>query len=149
MTPHKRYRGVTLMELLTVVAVIGILASVAVPSYRRYLLRAQRTDGTAALLRVATAQEKHFLQYGTYVTTTANMPNTHAAGGLGIPTTSDKGYYSLTLASSTTGYVATAVPRTGGGQQDDTTCATLTINESGRRTALNSASVDKTSECFR
>jgi type IV pilus assembly protein PilE len=47
-----RQRGVTLLELMTVVMIIGVLASVAIPTYRSYLLRAQRTDATAALLRV-------------------------------------------------------------------------------------------------
>jgi type IV pilus assembly protein PilE len=55
---RSRERGVTLLELMAVVVIIGILASIAIPSYRSYLLRAQRTGGTAALLRIAAAQEK-------------------------------------------------------------------------------------------
>src|SRR5262245_28765629 len=113
---NKRQAGVTLMELLTVVMVIAILAAIAVPSYRRYLLRAQRSDATTALLRMQAAQEKHFLQYGVYVTTTASLPNAHSAGGLGLPTLSERGFYNIEVASSTTGYTFTAKPVTGGGQ---------------------------------
>ena len=47
--------GVTLIELLTVIVVLGILASIAVPSYRNYLLRAQRTEATTALLNLQAA----------------------------------------------------------------------------------------------
>ena len=61
------------LELLTVVVVVAILASLAVPSYRRYLIRAQRSDATTALLRMAASQEKHVPQYGVYVTATASF----------------------------------------------------------------------------
>ncbi|MEJ0086892.1 MAG: type IV pilin protein [Pseudomonadota bacterium] len=146
---RSRQQGLTLMELLTVVAVIGILASIAVPSYRRYLQRAQRSDATTALLRLQATQEKHFLQYGTYVTVTANLPNSHATGGLGLPTTSERGFYNLAVASTATGYTATATPVSGGGQADDTMCAQFTITESGTRQALDSSSADHTTACFR
>lgn len=146
----KRQRGMTLMELLTVVVVIGILASIAIPSYRRYLMRAQRSDATTTLLRLATAQEKHYLQYGTYVTTASALGNSHASGGVGVPTTSERGFYTLSITDNGgLGYLATATPVAGGGQATDTTCASFTITESGTKRAYNSASADKTSECFR
>ena len=100
----------TLMELLTVIVIIGILAGISIPSYRRYLMRANRTDATTMLLRVASAQEKHIVQYGTYVTTTASLPAAHSAGGLGLATTSERGFYNIVLAPTATGYTATATP---------------------------------------
>ena len=146
----KRQRGMTLIELMTVCIVIGILASIAVPSYRRYLQRAQRSDATTALLRLATAQEKHYLQYGTYVTVTASLPNAHASGGVGVPTTSERGFYGLSVTDNGgLGFLATATPVAGGGQATDTACARFTVTESGTKRAYNSASVDKTTECFR
>ena len=146
---HNRERGVTLMELLTVIMVIGILAAVAIPSYRRYLMRAQRSDATTALLRVAASQEKHMLQYGVYVTATGSMMNAHSAGGLGLSATSDQGFYALSLASTATGYTVTATPISGKGQSDDTNCATFVVDENGTKKAYSSASVDKSAECFR
>ena len=50
-------RGFTLIELMTVIVVVAILASIAVPSYRNYLLRAQRTEATTALLNLQAAQD--------------------------------------------------------------------------------------------
>ena len=146
---RRRQTGMTLMELLTVMVVVAILASLAVPSYRRYLLRAQRSDATTALLRMQAAQEKHFLQYGAYVTTTASIPNAHSAGGLGLPTTSERGYYSIAVASTATGYTFTATPVAGGGQADDTHCASFSITEAGTKSALDSSSADRTATCFR
>ena len=60
--------GVTLIELMTVVVVIGILAAIAVPSYRSYLLRANRTDAKRALLQVQAAEEKYYLSGQRYTT---------------------------------------------------------------------------------
>jgi len=61
-----RQRGMTLMEIIVVVVIVGLLAAIAVPSYRQYVIRTQRTDATVALLRLATAQEKFYLQNNTY-----------------------------------------------------------------------------------
>jgi type IV pilus assembly protein PilE len=146
---HLQSRGVTLPELLTVIVIIGILAAVAVPTYRNYLIRAQRSDATTALLRLASAQEKHMLQYGVYVTDTASVPNSPETGGLGIPTTSEHGFYSLAVEATATGYNATATPIAGGGQHVDTDCVTLTVNESGTKSATDLGGANSTGKCFR
>ena len=144
-----KQRGVTLMELLTVIIVVTILASVAIPSYRRYLQRSQRSDATTALLRLAATQEKHLIQYGTYVTATANIPNAHSAGGLGLLAQSDLGFYDIAVAARPTGYLATATAINGRGQWDDLTCRTFTIDEAGQRRAASSTGTDTTAQCFR
>ena len=58
--------GFTLIELMVVVLVAAILAGFAVPSYQNYVLRSGRTDATVALLKLAAAQEKFYLQNGVY-----------------------------------------------------------------------------------
>ena len=63
-----RQRGVTLIELMIVVVVLAILGSISVSTYRRYMLRANRTDATTMLLRIQVAQEKFFLQNNGYAT---------------------------------------------------------------------------------
>src|SRR2546429_5200969 len=57
-----RMRGMTLIELMVVLVIVAILSTLAVGSYRRYVLRANRTDATSALLRIQVAEEKFFLQ---------------------------------------------------------------------------------------
>ena len=146
---NRAQRGVTLMELLTVIVVVAILASVAIPSYRRYLQRSQRADATTALLRLAATQEKHYLQYGAYVTNTSSITQPHNSGGLGLLANSDSGFYALTVASTTTGYSATATAVSGKGQYDDLTCRALSIDENGRRTSTSSTGADTSSSCFR
>ena len=145
----KRHQiGVTLLELMTVVVIIGVLTSIAVPSYRRYTLRAQRSDATAALLRIAAAQEKFYLQNNTYTTTVG-------AGGLNLGAgTSERGWYTLTIAAPAgftigTAYLATATAVAGQAQATDTDCRTFTIRETGERAAANSGGTSNTPNCWR
>ncbi|MEE4163641.1 MAG: type IV pilin protein [Woeseiaceae bacterium] len=63
-----RMRGVTLLELMIVVVVIGILAAVAYPNYRDAAARAKRSEARAALLQIATQQERLYLQNNSYTT---------------------------------------------------------------------------------
>lgn len=70
---RNKMRGVTLMELMIVVVIIGILAAVAYPSYREYAARAKRNEARAALLQIATLQERFYLQNNTYTTDMTNL----------------------------------------------------------------------------
>jgi type IV pilus assembly protein PilE len=134
-TTRARMRGVTLIELMMVITILAIIASIAVPTYRKYLLRAQRSEAKIALLQLQTAQEKFYLQNNTY-TDKVTTASTATVPGLGLPGTSETGKYDLavtTLAVGGQSYTATASPRTGGGQTDDKDCANFTINERGTR----------------
>jgi type IV pilus assembly protein PilE len=122
-------RGMTLIELMTVVVILAILTTIAVGSYRRYLMRTNRTEATAALLRVQVAQEKHYLQNNTY---TANMAL------LGVPVETPNGQYQLAIGPPAngdlaTGFIATATAI--GGQVSDSACRGITIDDRGRRGA--------------
>src|SRR6185295_816094 len=142
-------RGVTLIELMTVVVIVAILASIAVPSYRSYLLRAQRTDATTALLRIQSGMEKHLVQYGTY---TDDLTGQTKDGGLGLTTVSEQGNYDLKidLDKPKAGfYTASAKARNDKGQKDDTRCALFTVDYSGLRHAEDSGGADRTTECWR
>jgi type IV pilus assembly protein PilE len=59
-------RGITLLELLVVVVIIGVLAVVAYPNYRDFAARAKRNEAKAALLQIATNQERFYLQNNAY-----------------------------------------------------------------------------------
>jgi type IV pilus assembly protein PilE len=62
----KRIRGVTLLELMIVVVIVGILAAIAYPSYRQHVQRAKRSEAMSTLLRIATEQERFYLNSNTY-----------------------------------------------------------------------------------
>ena len=59
-------RGITLIELMIVVVIIGIMAVVAYPNYREFAARAKRNEAKAALLQIATNQERFYLQNNSY-----------------------------------------------------------------------------------
>lgn len=130
-------RGVTLIELMVVVVIVGILASIAVPSYRNYVIRTQRTDAMSALLRVQAAQEKFYLQNNSYASNAELSADPPA--GLGIAGT-EHGWYTLAItdeADLTRRYTVTATPVAGGPQAVDSHCASFSITSTGAKAATN------------
>ena len=125
----RRQRGVTLLELMAVVSILAILASIALPTYRRYLIRSQRTEAKIALLQLQTAQEKFYMQNNSF---TDNITDA-SPDGLGLPGTTETGKYAIAvdLADDGQTYDATATPVEGGGQADDADCANFSINQRG------------------
>lgn len=142
-------RAVTLIELLAALVVVAILAAIAVPSYRSYVIRSQRTDAMAALLRIQAAQEKFFLQHHRYARALAPPP----PEGLGFPEVSENGHYALALETppdaNPLAFVAVATPQPGGGSADDARCRRFSIDQNGLRRALDAAGEDRTAECWR
>lgn len=70
----KRDQGFTLIELMIVVAIIGILAAIAIPAFQNYQLRAKRSEAYANLVSIARASESYFTANGTYVDTGNSFP---------------------------------------------------------------------------
>lgn len=148
MNHHHRQRGVTLIELIVVVIIVGILASVAIPSYRAYVLRSQRADAKDALLALATAQEKHYLQCNTYAIAIDTATDC-AAGELNHPDASKNGWYDLAIvAGDATGFAISATAAAGGSQFQDTACRSFQVTDRGVRTALDSGGSDNSVECW-
>src|ERR1044072_419866 len=92
--PVRRSAGVTLIELMIVVVIVGILAAIAYPSYRGYVLRSHRSDAKVALERTAQTLERCY---------TNSTPRTYASCPAlatviaGTATTSETGYYSIAI----------------------------------------------------
>lgn len=123
-----RAQGMTLIELMIVVAIIGILAAIAYPSYAEYTRRGNRADAQAVMMEAAQFLERYYTTNGTYAG--AAIP-----AGLGSSPKPGEGparyAISLPVANATT-YTIQAAP-TGG--YSDPTCETLTINAAGAKTA--------------
>jgi len=135
-THKQKTSGFTLIELMITVAIIGILAAVALPSYRSSVLRSARSEGKSALLEAATRQEQFYLDNKTYTATITD---------LGITALTESGNYSVSAAATTNiaiNYTLTATPQ--GGQADDTDCANLTLTSNG----VKGASGTDTADCW-
>jgi type IV pilus assembly protein PilA len=97
---NNRSRGFTLIELMIVVAIIGILASVAIPSFLNYQLTSKRSEAFANLSALAKAQKSYFAEYNTFIGV-ASEP----AGALGVaPTTSTRNSASIDGAFAAVGW---------------------------------------------
>ncbi len=121
--------GFSLIELMIVVAIIGILAGIGIPAYQNHMLKAHRADAQTILLDMAARQERFIAQRNTYTTVIS------AATGLNMgSTTSKEGYYNLSVAACGTGTIATCYVLTAaatGGQTNDTDCANITFSSAG------------------
>lgn len=129
---RKYIQGVTLIELMLVVAIVGIIGAVAIPSYRNYVVRAHRADAQLVLMQIAAAQEKFYLANNTYCAD-ADMAD-DLPGGLGIADTSEHGYYDVEIVDAAfdlaVGYRA-QVTATGGQLDSDADCKYFTLDHKG------------------
>lgn len=64
----KSKKGFTLIELMIVVAIIGILAAIAIPNFIRFQLKAKTSEGKVNVAAIRTAEEAYFSEFGSYVT---------------------------------------------------------------------------------
>jgi type IV pilus assembly protein PilE len=112
-------RGFTLVDLAVVSAIVGVLASVAMPSYQTQIAKGRRTDAIAALTRVQVEQEQFRAHHGSYA-----LALTGLKGGSGA--LSPGGHYDIALISAHAGgFIARASPRDASLREGG--CAELTV----------------------
>ncbi len=126
---RKYMRGVTLLELMIVLVIISILAAIAYPNYREYIIRAKRTEAKAALLQIATQQERFYLQNNSF---------TQDLKVLGFATTpnftTDSESYVITVVAADAGdFTATATYQLGG--DEAIICSEFKIDGQGAKTS--------------
>lgn len=120
-------KGFTLIELMIAVAIVGILASIAYPSYTDYMKRSKRTEGQRELLHIAGLMEQFFLDNRTYTTDLRNLGYTAAT------VTTESGYYNI-AATAGDANVFTLTATAQGSQASDTECKTMTLTNTGAKT---------------
>lgn len=129
--------GFTLVEVLIVVAIIGIISAIAIPSYTNYLLQSRRIDGVSFLTEVAGEQIRFSSENNRFATTMAELGYGDEATAL-----SSEGFYTLSITTDNDNqtYVLTATPVAGGPQVKDAECATMTLNSSKQKTVSGTGS---------
>jgi type IV pilus assembly protein PilE len=128
----QKEKGLTLIELLIVIVIVGLLAAVAIPIYTGYMQRARRADAKTALEQVRAAQEMWRAEKGSYATDGGgNSAETILQNTMGASNTTISSYYTWSFTVKTaTAFTAQATPV--GTQAGD---GWLEINQDGTKTS--------------
>ncbi|QNK73318.1 type IV pilin protein [Variovorax sp. PAMC28562] len=143
-----RHRGFSLVEVLTVVAVIGILTAVALPSYQEYVRRGHRAEARAGLLQAAQWMERVATANGVYPATTAKNGADVTPLPLSLTTVPGRRYAVSLKTATDSAYTLIAVPSDA---QSDDKCGTFTLDQSSVRgitSAAATGSADLIADCW-
>ena len=133
---HRMQKGFTLIEVMIVVAIVGILSAIAYPSYTEYIRRGHRAEARAGLLQGAQWLERAATATGTYPLTAA-----FPAALKTVP--NDR--YDVAAVSDGATYTLTATPK---GAQVGDKCGNYTVTNTGLRGANGATTGDIVTECW-
>lgn len=142
LTLSKYNTGFTLIEVMIVVAIIGIIAAIGYPSYQDHVRKARRADAQTALLELSQFMERHYTSNGRYLkadNTAPDLPFSEAPKD-GATKTYD---LSFTATPTANAYTLRAVPK---GSMAGDACGTLTISNTGAKGQVAGATPE---QCWR
>jgi type IV pilus assembly protein PilE len=145
---RSKQRGFSLMELMVVVAIVGILAAIAYPSYQEQVRKSRRADCSGALAGLGNAMERFFTVNSTYLGAAAGGANTGAPAifAVACPTDGGQPTYNLTIQAATgSTYALQAAPI---GPQAADKCGTLTLTNTGLKGVTGQAAGTTWQDCW-
>ncbi|MFK5969097.1 MAG: type IV pilin protein [Candidatus Marithrix sp.] len=140
-------KGFSLIELMIVVAIIGVITAIAYPTYRQHVLESNRFEAKSALMDLSQLQEEFYIENNKYASNFGNSPNSMNIEKAGFAKDKGKfisknskldllnGYYELSLTGNNNGYTLTADAI--GTQVEDTECLQFTIDQASRKEATS------------
>ncbi|BCU07714.1 type IV pilin protein [Allochromatium tepidum] len=118
-------KGFTLIELMIAVTIVGILASIAYPSYQSHVLKTRRKAAEGCLMELAQWMERYYTTNMTYAG--ASLPTTSCRTDLGS-------YYTFSFDGTPAATAFTLKAEAQGAQANDTSCTSLTVDHIGQKT---------------
>jgi len=131
--PSTDVRGFSLIELVIVLLIIAILAAIAIPSYRQYVVRANRVDAQRSLMDLAARQERFFYSRNAYATALSDLGANSSVAGAN---------YTIAPPSATSTAFTITASAVGSQQKSDQACQTLTITNTGVQGSTGTTSND-------
>jgi type IV pilus assembly protein PilE len=132
-SPARRHDGFTLIEVMIVVTIVAILASIALPAYTEYVRKGRRAEAQSFLADVVARQQHFLLDRRAYATSITNSP---AGGGLGLAIPANVAtFYSVTIATSNSAPPSFTITATPQGAQASEACGALSITNAGSKSA--------------
>lgn len=152
---RRRRGGFTLIELMIAVAIVGILVTVAYPAYTQSVLKSHRAEAKAALLDLATREERYFAATNQYTSTATSLgyaSGTTLTSAAPLPVmTGNSAYYNLSIVvpdpaapTASPSFLATATAVNT--QTSDTKCGNFVLSQSGLQTVTNAT--DSAANCW-
>ncbi|MBD0679666.1 MULTISPECIES: type IV pilin protein [Pseudomonas] len=130
---HRSNRGFTLIEIMIVIAIIGIVMTIAMPSFTEYLNKGRRTEVAGLLSEQAQILERFYSQKNVY------------SGVPGLSAGND--YYTITPTLTDQTFLLTAVRKPGTSMANDK-CGDFTITNTGARAMVNATAGLTTKDCW-
>ena len=142
--------GFTLVELMVVVLITAILASIAVPAYNNSVRKSRRTEAKTAIMDMAAREERYYATQQVYSSSPSAL--SYGSGAWPVPIGT---YYSLAVtavtaasSSSPATFILQATPTAGSAQLQDTPCQVFQVDQTGKQSSQDGSSNDTSTTCW-